>query len=76
MAQMACTFENMDIREMVDGIGRDVITWDNDGEILIGKLHYIRADKSNYNLADGITVKIGKELIHWNDDLWKNAIFA
>lgn len=76
MAQQVRTFENMDIREMVDGIGRDVITWDNNGEILIGKLHCIWANNSNYNLAAGITVKIGKELIHWNDDLWKNAIFA
>lgn len=76
MAQQVRTFEDMSVREMVDGVGKDVITWNNDGEVLIGKLHYIRADKNDYNLAAGITVKIGKDLIHWNDELWKNAVFA
>lgn len=73
VSQQTRFLADMTLRELVDGIDKNVIAIDTDESILIGVLKGVRTNiKSEIT---GLDVRIGKEIIQWKD-CWKNAVFA
>lgn len=67
------TVSTMSIRQLVDSIGHNIITTDNNGEIFIGILVGVNVNTKNELL--GLTVKTGKEKYIWREN-YLNAVFA
>lgn len=69
------TFAQMTTKELHDGIGRDVLVKEMNGNILIGTLKEFTCHSDAHSLIS-VTVNTNGEIILWDSSQWMNAVFV
>ena len=68
-------FSDMTLREMVDGIGQDIMTQEVNGNILVGTLKTVNCAK-DWTTVKSLTVTANGTEVVWEPEQWINAVFA
>jgi len=68
-------FADMTVREMVDGIGREIMTQEVNGDILIGTLKTVNCAE-DWTTVKSLNVTANGTEVVWEPAQWIHAVFV